>query len=62
MKVFSKMEWLVFGIKIGVNPETMMLSLAGWVKNCEGKTKEECKEMGYLTSDKWFVQKEKTHD
>ena len=60
MKVFSGMEWLVFGIKIGANPEMMMLSLTGWVKICEGKTVEECNELGFSIMDEWLVEKEET--
>jgi len=56
MKVFSRKSWLECCQDMSI---ILVQWSSIWVDECEGKTKEECKEMGYLTSDEWFIEKEK---
>ena len=43
-----------------IGPETLRGSLdaKGWAGQCDGLTKEEIAELGYVTSGEWFVDDE----
>lgn len=55
-KVFSTALWVKDALSAGLRNEKR--SSFSWVNDCAGKTKEECKAMGYLVIDAWFEEVE----
>ena len=51
VKVFSGVNWLISGMKLGASPEDMGYSLDSWVPLCVGKTKEEAIEKATQIKD-----------
>lgn len=58
-QVFNTAAFVAYSVtKKNFDPNCLRASLNGWCIDCEGKTEEEMKAMGYCSEPEWFVKVE----